>query len=182
MFENIKQCQKCDLCCNQSPLLDTPSKCQIFWVGLSAKMVYNKNDTPLSPNTNTGHIIHRIEESYEDVVSYKTNLVKCVPLSDSKKIRYPNRKEIKCCIDYLQEEIEVLSPKIVFLLGEKVCSSISKHYSIEFEKWDSFNYSYKLINNVYYVPIHHPSYIHVYKRKHVNLYIESIQQVIDSLL
>jgi DNA polymerase len=182
MFENIKLCQKCNLSCNQAPLLDTPSKCQIIWVGLSAKIITNINDTPLSPNTNTGHIIHRIEESYEDIISYKTNLVKCVPLSESKKIRYPNRKEINCCIDYLQKEIEVLSPKIVFLLGEKVYSSFSKHFSIKLKKWDNFNYSYQLFKNVYYIPIHHPSYIHVYKRKQENLYIESIQQLIDSLL
>ena len=62
MIEQIRECQKCNLCINQKPLLDTEKECQIFWVGLSAKKMLTDGELPLSPATNTGMIIHKIEE------------------------------------------------------------------------------------------------------------------------
>ena len=70
-------------------------------------------------------------------------MVKCVPLNDQRKLRYPNRKEIDSCFCNLQKEIKELSPQIVFLLGEKVYSAIEKHFGIKFDKWEEFHYSYK---------------------------------------
>lgn len=182
MVEQIRKCQKCDLCFNQKPLLDVEKKCQIFWVGLSAKKVLSDIELPLSTETNTGMIIHKIEEACEEVVAYKTNLVKCLPLTEQKKLRYPNRNEIDCCFEHLQNEIHTMSPQIVFLLGEKVYSTVAKKMKIEFEKWNGFEYHYKQIEGIYYVPIHHPSYIHVYKRKKLQEYIDGVEKIINRLL
>lgn len=182
MIEQIKKCERCGLCCNQKPLLDQEKHSEIFWVGLSAKKVCSDSEGPLSPHTNTGMLIKTIEETIGDTVTYKTNLVKCLPLNDTKKLRYPNKKEIDCCIENLDYEIKQLSPKIVFLLGEKVSHSVERHLDIEFDKWDGFNYCYKKISGVYYVPIHHPSYIYVYKRKNIESYINSIKNLVSSLL
>ena len=52
--------------------------------------------------------------------TYKTNLVKCLPLTEQQKLRYPSKKEMDKCFDNLVSEINAMSPKIVFLLGEKV--------------------------------------------------------------
>lgn len=119
MIEQIRKCQKCSLCFNQKPLLDLEKDCQVFWVGLSAKKIKSYQETPLSSETNTGMLIHKIEKLCENVSFYKTNLVKCLPLTEQKKLRYPNRKEINCCFEHLVNEINTMSPKIVFLLGEK---------------------------------------------------------------
>ena len=54
MIEQIRRCQKCGLCFNQKPLLDTEKECQVFWVGLSAKKMESDEEVPLSPETNTG--------------------------------------------------------------------------------------------------------------------------------
>lgn len=182
MFEEILSCQKCGLCCNQKPLLDNERECQIFWVGLSAKMTTSEEDIPLSPETNTGCIIKQIEDSLNEIKTYKTNLVKCVPLNENNKIRYPNSTEISCCISNLQTELNMLSPKIVFLLGEKVSASIEKYFDISFEKWDEFNYTFKEIDGTYYIPVQHPSYIYVYKRKLIDQYIAGIKSIISLLL
>ncbi len=182
MIEQIKKCQKCGLCFNQKPLLEGKKECQVFWVGLSAKMVRTEKETPLSPDTNTGMLIQKIEEKLGKVDTYKTNLVKCVPLNEQRKLRYPNRKEIDSCFCNLQKEIEELSPKIVFLLGERVYSSVGKHFNIEFDKWNEFDYYYKEYEGIYYVPIHHPSYIYVYKRKEIEQYVKSIETLVNSLL
>lgn len=182
MLEQIRNCQKCGLCLNQRPLLENKNECQIFWVGLSAKMTKTDGEIPLSPTTNTGMVIEEIEGKLGEVVTYRTNLVKCVPLNEHHKLRYPNQKEINCCIPNLQKEIEELHPKIVFLLGEKVYSSVGKYLGIEFEKWKGYDYHYKEHDGVYYVPVHHPSYIYVYKRREVEQYVNSVAKIAKKLL
>lgn len=99
-----------------------------------------------------------------------------------RKLRYPNRKEIDSCFCNLQKEIKELSPQIVFLLGEKVYSAIEKHFGIKFDKWEEFHYSYKKYGGVYYIPIHHPSYIYVYKRRYIDQYIESVEGMVNMLI
>lgn len=182
MTEKIYECTKCGLCCNQKPLLDVPRKCQIFWVGLSAKMVESTNDVPLSPNTNTGSLIQKIEEKNKGISTYKTNLVKCVPLTDDQKLRYPSKLEIKSCFDNLIVELNEMAPRIVFLLGEKVYSSVGNQLKIDFQKWNNYEYHFNEYSGMFFVPIHHPSYIYVYKRKNINEYIEGIENIISKLL
>lgn len=182
MIEQISKCQKCGLCFNQKPLLDTERECQIFWVGLSAKKAMSEMELPLSPNTNTGKIIHTIEEELNDIVTYKTNLVKCLPLTEQDKLRYPNGKEIDCCFENLIREINSMNPQIIFLLGERVSSTIEKKMNIKFEKWDGFEYHYKNVKGIYYVPIHHPSYIYVYKRRNTRDYISGVEKILNQLL
>lgn len=182
MIEQIRKCKKCSLCFNQEPLLDVEKKCQVFWVGLSAKKVISNTDLPLAPETNSGMLIQKIEQTCENIITYKTNLVKCLPLNNEQKLRYPNSEEIDCCFENLISEIQTMSPKIVFLLGEKVYSTIEKKMKMEFDKWHGFEYHYKEINGIYYVPIHHPSYIYVYKRKEIQEYIDSVEKIITQLL
>ena len=182
MFEAIKTCTKCELCRHQSPLIDSTSTCQVIWVGLSAKESTLKNDLPLSPSTNSGRILCHIEERCDNIKTYRTNLVKCVPLNAQGKLRYPNKYEINVCLPHLENEIAELSPRIVFLLGHKVTDAISSQYSIVFNKWDGFDYKFQKYRDVYFIPIHHPSYIYVYKRKYITEYIDSIEKIINKLL
>lgn len=53
---------------------------------------------------------------------------------------------------------------------------------VEFEKWNDFEYHYKKVDGVYYVPIHHPSYIYVYKRKNMQDYMDGVEKIINQLL
>ena len=182
MFEQIKGCRKCGLCKNQCPLLDQSRECQVVWVGLSAKKVESDDEIPLSPETNSGMLIKKVEELCSDVTTYKTNLVKCLPLDERKKLRYPNNKEMDCCFTNLKKEIDELKPRIVFLLGEKVYSSVAKHLDLQFPKWSGFEFIYEEYGQTYFVPIQHPSYIYVYKRNHVKEYVYGIEKMINKLL
>jgi len=182
MIELIRACKKCNLCSNQEPLLDDIKVCQVFWVGLSAKKASNENERPLSPTTNSGKLIHCVEEQCFGVTTYKTNLVKCLPLDEHQKLRYPNRREIDTCFQNLLVEIKELLPKIVFLLGDQVTYTVSKYFNLAFSGWDEFNYSYVEYNGIYYVPVHHPSYVYVYKRKQQDVYIKNIAKLIEILL
>ena len=116
------------------------------------------------------------------MTTYKTNLVKCLPLNEHQKLRYPNNKGIDCCFVNLKKEIDELKPRIVFLLGEKVYSSVGKHLSINFEKGDGFDFYYKEYQKTFFVPVQHPSYIYVYKRKQMDEYVCGIGQMIERLI
>lgn len=182
MFESIKNCDRCGLCKHQRPLVDEVDICRVFWVGLSAKISTCEGEKPLSPKTNSGSLLCEVERKCTGIPMYRTNLVKCAPLNETGKLRYPNRKEIDLCLPHLGFEIDELKPQIVFLLGNKVIDAVSRYLSIEFDKWDEFSYSFQKHGNTYFAPIHHPSYIYVYKRKRIDEYVNGIEKVITQLL
>jgi uracil-DNA glycosylase family 4 len=170
-------CKACGLYLNQLPVLDKAKKSNIFWVGLSAVIFEDGvKKQPLSPVTRSGSLIEQIENGFEFENSfYKTNLVKCVPLKND-KIRYPVGHEMEKCFPNFQFELEVLKPSVVFLLGKQVATFIlNKISDKEVVLAENFAYTPIQINNIKFVPVHHPSYILVYKRKLIQNYMEGIQ-------
>ena len=169
-MEQIIHCRNCNLCCNQLPLLEHIKKCDVMWVGLSAKKVSNvEKSIPLENNTNSGKIIELIEKKVPNLTFYKTNLVKCLPLNEKKKLRYPMKEEMDKCILNLIKEIEVGKPKIIFVLGKIAYNFIQDYFSKN---------NIKIKNIVY---IEHPSYIYVYKKKYINDYINKIVSICNQI-
>lgn len=167
MCRGLKKCQNCELYKNQPPLLDELTEKDVMWVGLSAKMVVNGEESlPLARNTNTGKILETIELELKEYSFYKTNLVKCLLLDNNKKIRYPTKMEITKCLDNLSYEIEIVKPKTVFLLGKIVYDNVYKYYKDN--KLD--------VSKLFY--IEHTSYIYIYKRKYLKEYIEKVKKLI----
>ena len=183
MLESIKQCKRCNLYNNQNPLLDNERTCDVMWVGLSAKKVDNiEKDIPLSRNTNSGSIIAEIESRCSKVKTYKTNLVKCLPLDEYNKLRYPNSKEINCCFNNLIKEVEMLNPKIIFLLGSQVTNAIQKKLKIKFIKERDSDLKTAEYNSIKFVAVYHPSYVCSYRRKYKDTYVEQISSFINNKL
>lgn len=183
MLDEIRKCKKCRLFLNQQPLLDKKKSCDIIWVGLSAKKVDDiDSDFPLSPNTNTGSILFDIEKNYQSINTYRTNIVKCLPLDENGKLRYPSNHEMVCCLNNFHLEIKTLKPKIVFLLGSKVLKIVSQGLNTHLNSYTKYNYSGTLVGRTLYVPIQHPSYIYIYKRKYIQSYTDGVMKVIDSCL
>ena len=182
MLESIRCCEKCGLCKNQRPILDDAATCSVFWIGLSAKAISFPSEPPLSDATNSGMMVSMAESQLNGLKGYRTNLVKCLPLDKQGKLRYPSTSEIDHCFCNLISELESFSPIIAFMLGSKVTRSIEKHLSIECKKWDGFDYHCTYHEGTYYVPIHHPSYVYVYKRKHLKEYITGIQKAAEHAL
>lgn len=178
LLSTIRNCTNCMLCKNQRPLMQICNTAEIFWVGLSAVIVSDSSETPLSSNTNSGKLINSIEFFLPTVSFYKTNLVKCVPLEGG-KIRYPSLPEMKSCHFHLKDEIDYFKPKVVFLLGKQVASFVLKGYGITDVSFnEDFNYTHYMIDGIKYIPIHHPSFILVYKRKRLSTYMEIIETII----
>ena len=157
----ITKCNRCSISCNQKPLIDRLRKADIMIMGISAKMKETEDEIPLSENTNSGKLIKMIEERLgeenNNVSCYRSNMVKCVPLNEKGKIRYPDSLEIENCIENLVYELSIVKPKVVVLLGRLVEKHLKK----------------KIIELGYNtITIYHPSYIHVYRKKEIEKYVE----------
>ena len=140
-----------------------------MWVGLSAKKVEDVNKNyPLENNTSSGKIIEEIEKKRDDLTFYKTNLVKCLPLNEEGKLRYPTENEMEMCIKNLLMEIRELKPRVVFLLGNNVSKFVTQYCEKNSIKTDVKVFS-----------VEHPSYICVYKRKNKDAYIKKIIDEIE---
>lgn len=177
----MRNCELCGLNKNQNPLIDDNKVCRVFWVGLSAKMASTEGERPLAPSTPSGHILSMIEEQCENIGMYRTNLVKCPPLDGNGKLRYPTDEEIIHCIPFLQDELNIFAPEIVFLLGNQVTKAVCRNFGISFEKYKGFEYPIVQHRGMYFVQIHHPSYINVYRRKQLGEYVENLREIILKL-
>ncbi|MDX2046612.1 MAG: uracil-DNA glycosylase family protein [Chitinophagaceae bacterium] len=179
-----KVCKACGLYLNQLPVFDVANKSHIFWVGLSAVQFDESIERlPLSPNTKSGALINEIEKPLRENISfYKTNIVKCLPLKDG-KIRYPLEHEMEKCFPNFEHEINELSPSIVFLLGKQVATFVLKKMGIDdFILSDDFKYDVFEFGETLFIPVHHPSFILVYKRKFLNKYTSALQLICEKSL
>ena len=102
-----------------------------------------------------------------NVKFYKTNLVKCLPLNEKGKLRYPTKEECLTCLENLLKENKELQPKVIVLLGKKVSSYVLKG---------------KEQIDVSFIQALHPSYIYVYKRNFILEYEENLKQEIEKYL
>lgn len=181
-YKRIKDCNACNLYKNQVPLVQVCLKADVFWVGLSAVKTANTDEMPLAINTNSGKLVKLIEVPFHNNSFYKTNIVKCLPLENQTKIRYPSTKEMRSCFFHLKEEMTLFKPKIIFLLGTQVAKFILGEFGIkDFTLNKEFDYSTIAIDDFIFVPIHHPSYILIYKRKYRKNYICGIQNIIKEI-
>ena len=157
----IIKCNKCDISCNQKPLVNNIRESDIMFLGISAKIKEKEDEMPLSENTNSGKLVKMIEERLleenNNLLCYRSNMVKCVPLNEEGKIRYPDNLEIENCIENLEYELNIVNPKVVVFLGRLVEKYLKK----------------KIIELGYNViTIYHPSYIYVYRKKEIEKYVE----------
>lgn len=80
---------------------------------------------------------------------YIANIVKCRPPAN----RNPEDDEVEACLDYLRNQVMLVKPKIIVLLGNVALKNIlGKEYNITSErgKWIEKN-------NILYIPTYHPA-------------------------
>lgn len=172
LFSPFSGCQACGLYTVQKPLLAPPKASQVICVGLSAKQQTFVDEIPLDQRTNSGAVIHLLEQ-FCGFEFYKTNLVKCAPTHNN-KLRYPAKNEIDCCIPFLKGEIEELRPKVVLMLGRQVAEGIAQYLGFA----TPAAYTCVGHHNVSYIAMPHPSYLWIYKRKELNDRLTDIRDFI----
>ncbi len=167
---------------NQRPLLDHIRKADVMWVGVSAKRVADPEKAiPLGVDTNSGRLIAEIEALCSPVQFYKTNLVKCLPLDEQGKLRYPTPLECIACAPNLDLELNLVNPTVVFLLGAKVASFVLK--TLELKRVEDIeNYATIELQGRYFIPIPHPSFIMAYRRKTKHEYVTRVHSLIEQFV
>lgn len=160
-------------------------KCQkyksahIMFVGLSAKQTKQSDDrkllAPLSSQTNSGKIIDLLSLKFKDLLTYKTNLVKCAPLNNQNKLRYPNENEMENCFNLFQHELNQVKPLVVVMLGKQVSHFLIKKFEIDAKKGHKVPFLTSYVHNqMLFIETYHPSYMQIYQHKNISDYIEQI--------
>ena len=88
---------------------------------------------------------------------YRTNLVKCPPMNDVNKLRNPTVEEIAACIGNLFQEIELLTPAIVLLLGKITVSAMECKLGTKFGDYSGCTFTTQTVGNQRYAAAYHPS-------------------------
>ncbi len=143
------------------------------WVGISQK----KDKKNLSKDSLSGSLISEIERHIKNIKSYKTNLVDFAPTDKTGKLCYPTKIEIDQNFNILWNNIIYKKPKIIFLLGGIVLSAFENNLKIKITKWNNYDYFVTRFNKLTIIPIQHPSYIRVYKKKDTKKYIQNIVNI-----
>ena len=113
--ENVRECQKCELC--ETRIKAVPGKgnfdADVIFVGEAPGRNENIHGEPF-----VGAAGKRLDMILEDTGIdrkdvYITNIVKCRP----PKNRVPSKKEEESCNDFIKQEIEIINPKIICVMG-----------------------------------------------------------------
>ena len=171
--EKVKTCKKCDLCGTRTNAV--PGKgnqnADIIFIGEAP----GKNED-LYGEPFIGTAGKKLDDALKNAgltrnSVYITNIVKCRP----PKNRIPNDVEKSMCNEYLKDEIAIINPKIICLLGN------TPYYSILGGKEISKNHG-KFIskdNRMYFVTFHPAATI--YNQKLVNVFKNDIKKLVNEL-
>ncbi|KFM21181.1 uracil-DNA glycosylase protein [Marine Group I thaumarchaeote SCGC AAA799-B03] len=120
--QNVIKCTKCDLCKTRTNSVPGKGNFQsdVIFVGEAPGRNEDKNGEPFvgAAGKKLSAALEGAGISREEV--YITNVVKCRPPNN----RVPNTKERDTCKKYLKEEISIIKPKIICVLGNTAFNSI----------------------------------------------------------
>ena len=158
MYENweeleksIKNCKKCKLCTNRTNI--------VFGVGNKDADVMLIGEGPGADEDRLGEpfvgkagqlmnkAFQALEINRDDV--YIANIVKCIPPQN----RVPDADEAKACLNYLRNQVVLVKPKIIVLLGSTALKNIvGEEYGITASrgKWIEKK-------GIMYMPTWHPA-------------------------
>ena len=154
--KKVKSCKKCDLCTTRKNAV--PGKgnqnAEVVFIGEAP----GKNEAL----ENAGLVRSNV---------YITNIVKCRP----PKNRIPNDVEKTTCSDYLNNEIKIIKPKIICLLGNTTYNSILGGKEIS-KNHGKFVHS---DNQLYFITFH-PAAI-IYNQKLDEVFKNDIKKLVKEL-
>jgi uracil-DNA glycosylase len=120
--QNVIKCTKCEL--SKTRTNSVPGKgnfkSDVIFVGEAPGKNEDKNGEPFIgiAGKKLSTALDEAGISRDDV--YITNVVKCRPPNN----RVPNTDERNTCQEYLKEEIEIIKPKIICVLGNTAFNSV----------------------------------------------------------
>lgn len=156
--EEIKSCTKCPLhkSRNKAVCGEGAISSKLMFIGEAPGLEEDKEGKPFVGEA--GKLLTRLIEKmgFNRQEVYITNTVKCHPPSN----RTPLEEEVSVCFEYLRQEIEIISPKVIMALG-KVATYVLlgrkgkiKDLAISKIRGNVFFYA-----DIPVIPTFHPSYL-----------------------
>ena len=120
--QNVIKCTKCDLCKTRTNAVPGKGSFQsdVIFVGDAPGRNEDKNGEPFVGVAGKKLSIALEEAGISRDAVYITNIVKCRPPNN----RVPNTNERNTCQEYLKQEISIIKPKIICILGNTAFNSI----------------------------------------------------------
>ena len=120
--QNVIKCTKCDLCKTRTNAVPGKGNFQsdVIFVGEAPGRNEDKKGEPFIGVAGKKLSIALDEAGISRDVVYITNIVKCRPPNN----RIPNTNERNTCQEYLKQEISIIKPKLICILGNTAFNSI----------------------------------------------------------
>lgn len=127
--KSILECKKCRLCTNRTNIVfgQGNKKARLMFIGEGPGADEDKQGIPFVGKAGQlmNNAFQALEINREDV--YIANIVKCRPPSN----RVPEDDEVQTCLNYLRNQVILIKPKIIVLLGSTALKNIlGKKYGI----------------------------------------------------
>ncbi|AJW70567.1 uracil-DNA glycosylase [Nitrosopumilus adriaticus] len=171
--QNVINCTKCDLCKTRTNSVPGKGnfKSDVIFVGEAPGRNEDKNGEPFVgvAGKKLSAALDEAGISRESV--YITNVVKCRP----PKNRVPSTDERETCKEYLKQEISIIKPKIICILGNTAFNSILGGSEIT-------KFRGKVVrkdNQLYFLTIHPAATI--YNQQLIDVLKEDILKLFDNI-
>ncbi len=154
--KKISQCQRCELCKTRTNVVcgSGSDQSEIMFVGEAPGRKEDKAGLPFigSAGKILDELIESIKIKKENV--YIANIVKCRP----PKNRDPKPEEVIMCKDWLNQQIAIIKPKLIVLLGRHSMDRFLPGQKISVDHGKPKRYNGRI-----YYPVYHPAAT-LYKR------------------
>ncbi|MCD1295791.1 uracil-DNA glycosylase [Methanocella sp. CWC-04] len=169
-IDDVLNCQRCELARSRTNVVvgDGPIDAEIMIIGEAPGRNEDKHGKPFVGSA--GKILNEVLEKngIKREKVYITNIVKCRP----PKNRAPKAGEVEACHPYLKKQIEIISPKLIVLLGKTAGETfLDRSVSLGDEHGKIFEH-----NGIPVLLAYHPAAI-IYNRKLKDSLIEDMKKV-----
>lgn len=172
--ESIKNCEKCKLCKTRKNIVfgSGNREANIMFIGEGPGADEDEMGMPF-----VGKAGKLMDKAFEGVgidreKVYIANIVKCRPPQN----RVPEKDEASACIDYLRNQVILIKPKIIVLLGSTALKNIlGEEYSITKVRGNLITKK-----DIIYIPTFHPAALLRDETKKID-FIKDLQLVLEEL-
>ena len=149
--QSIKNCNKCKLCTNRKNIVfgDGNKQADVMFIGEGPGADEDSQGFPFVGKA--GQLMNKAFEglAIDRKKVYIANIVKCRPPAN----RVPEDDECNSCLNYLRNQVILVTPKIIVLLGSTALKNIlGKDYGITNSRGNWIGKK-----NILYMPTWHPA-------------------------
>ena len=174
--KSILECKKCRLCTNRTNIVfgQGNKKARLMFIGEGPGADEDKQGIPFVGKAGQlmNNAFQALEINREDV--YIANIVKCRPPSN----RVPEDDEVQTCLNYLRNQVILIKPKIIVLLGSTALKNIlGKKYGIT-----AVRGYWMEKNGIKYMPTWHPAALLRDENKKIEFWqdLKEVKKYIDN--